>query len=83
MSEAENTLPKSRSWQRRKQARPSEILNAATQLMAEDGADTMRMSDIAARAGITKGTIYLYFANKAAVLSAIAERQTATLQAAE
>jgi len=74
----------SRHWQRRKHARASEILDAAAQLMAEDGNAAMRMADIAARAGITKGTIYLYFANKAEVLRAIAGPQANTqIQAAE
>lgn len=86
MIEPEETLhTASRRWQRRKQARPHEILNAAAQLMAERGSDAMRMSEIAERAGITKGTIYLYFTNKAEVLRSLAERQSATMpmQAAE
>jgi AcrR family transcriptional regulator len=53
-----------RGWRRRKAARPSEILAAALQVIAEEGIAGARMDDIAKRAGVTKGTIYLYFENK-------------------
>ncbi|GAA0548438.1 AcrR family transcriptional regulator [Rhizomicrobium palustre] len=61
-----------RPWQRRKQARAGEILAAAAELAAERGAQNLRMANIAERAGITKGTIYLYFINKEEVLRLIA-----------
>ncbi len=64
-------------WKRRKPARADEILAAAAELLTENGGDAIRMSDIAARAGITKGTIYLYFANKAEIMRVLAERQPA------
>ena len=44
-------------WTRRKQARPSEILDAALKEFAEKGYSGTRMDDIARRAGVTKGTI--------------------------
>src|ERR1700689_1797970 len=58
-------------WRRRKEARPAEILEAALDVFAEKGLMAARMDDIAARAGVTKGTIYLYFENKAAVFRAL------------
>ena len=58
-------------WTRRKQARPSEILDAALQEFAEKGYAGARMDDIARRAGVTKGTIYLYFENKEAVFKTL------------
>jgi AcrR family transcriptional regulator len=71
-------------WRRRKRARPEEILRAAAQILLEKSAEMIRMADIAERAGITKGTIYLYFANKAAVFRSLNERQqTSAAQAAE
>lgn len=77
----------SRRWQRRKHARTAEILAAAAQIVEEKGWDMLRMADIARRAGITKGTIYLYYTNKDAVIRALggipAAMQPAELQAAE
>jgi AcrR family transcriptional regulator len=60
-------------WKRRKNARPAEILDAALQVFAEKGFAAARMEDIAARAGVTKGTIYLYFENKDAVFKALTQ----------
>jgi AcrR family transcriptional regulator len=58
-------------WKRRKEARPQEILDAALGVFAEKGFARTRMDDIAARAGVTKGTIYLYFENKEAVFRSL------------
>jgi AcrR family transcriptional regulator len=59
------TVPKTQArWTRRKLARPSEILDAAVAVFAERGFAAARMDDIARRAGVTKGTIYLYFEGK-------------------
>ncbi len=58
-------------WTRRKQARPGEILDAALKVFAEKGYAGARMDDIARRAGVTKGTIYLYFENKEAVFKSL------------
>lgn len=61
-----------RSWQRRKQARPGEILDAALAVFAEKGFAAARMEDIALKAGVTKGTIYLYFPSKEEVFKSLA-----------
>jgi AcrR family transcriptional regulator len=61
-------------WTRRKDARAPEILEAALACFAEKGFAGTRMDDIAARAGITKGTIYLYFESKDAVFKALARQ---------
>jgi AcrR family transcriptional regulator len=53
-----------RSWNRRKHARVGEILAAAAQIAAEKGYEKLRMAEVAQRAGVTKGTVYLYFINK-------------------
>ena len=58
-------------WRRRKEARPQEILDAALTVFAEKGFAAARMDDIAARAGVTKGTIYLYFDSKEAVFKTL------------
>jgi AcrR family transcriptional regulator len=69
-------------WQRRKDARAPEILDAALACFAERGFAATRMDDIAARASITKGTIYLYFESKEAVFKALA-RQSIGAQLAD
>lgn len=48
----------------RKQARPREILEAAFEEFAVRGYSATSVDHIAARAGVTKGTIYVYFSNK-------------------
>ncbi len=58
-------------WTRRKQARPAEILDAALKVFAAKGFAAARMDDIARAAGVTKGTIYLYFENKEAVFKSL------------
>jgi AcrR family transcriptional regulator len=58
-------------WQRRKQARPQEILMAALTVFAERGYAATRLDDVAKRAGVTKGTLYLYFPNKEQLFIAV------------
>ena len=58
-------------WRRRKEARPSEILNAALDVFRERGFAAARLEDVAARAGVSKGTLYLYFPSKAAIFKAM------------
>jgi AcrR family transcriptional regulator len=58
-------------WQRRKQARPGEIVTAALELFVERGFTATKLADVARRAGVTKGTVYLYFDSKEALLKTI------------
>jgi AcrR family transcriptional regulator len=51
-------------WERRPDERPSELLEAALRIFAERGYANTRLEDIAAAVGVTKGTIYHYFATK-------------------
>lgn len=51
-------------WRRRPAERPDEILSAALEVFAEQGLAGARVEDIAARAGVSKGTVYLYFPGK-------------------
>ena len=57
--------------QRRKQARPQELLNAALELFVEKGFSATRSDDVAARAGVSKGTLYLYFPSKEDLFRAV------------
>jgi len=58
-------------WQRRKDARPSEILAAALQTFVEHGYAATKLEDVAKRAGVTKGTLYIYFESKEALFKAV------------
>jgi AcrR family transcriptional regulator len=51
-------------WRRLPEERPKQILDAALAVFAERGLADARLEDIAKRAGLSKGTIYLYFPNK-------------------
>ena len=48
-------------WHRRKEARPGEIVAAALDVFVERGFEATKLADVARRAGVTKGTVYLYF----------------------
>ena len=52
-------------WQRRKEDRPSEIINAALEVFVEHGYAASKLDDIACKAGISKGSLYRYFDSKA------------------
>ncbi len=58
---------------RRKEARPAEIIEAGMAEFAEKGFAGARLSDVATRAGIAKGTIYLYFESKEKLFEAVVE----------
>jgi AcrR family transcriptional regulator len=61
---------KSARWQRRKDARPAEILSAALAVFVERGFAGTKLDQVAERAGVSKGTLYLYFDSKAALFKA-------------
>lgn len=58
-------------WRRRKEARPGEIAAAALEVFAERGFAAARTDDIARRAGVSKGVIYLYFETKQDLFRAV------------
>lgn len=58
-------------WQRRKDARPSELTAAALELFVDRGFAATRLEDVAARAGVSKGTLYLYFDSKEELFKAV------------
>src|SRR5205809_93345 len=62
--------PKPR-WKRRKDARPGEIVAAALEVFGERGFAATKLDDVARKAGVTKGTVYLYFESKEALFKAI------------
>jgi len=59
--------------QRRKDARPSEIIEAAIAIFAERGFGAARLEDVARRAGVAKGTVFVYFPTKDDLFRAVAQ----------
>ncbi len=62
------TCPK---WRRRKEARPGELVDAALGLFVERGFAATRLEDVAASAGVSKGTVCSYFPTKEALFAAV------------
>jgi AcrR family transcriptional regulator len=63
--------PKVPTHRRRKEARPAELTAAALDLFVDKGYAATRLEDVAARAGVSKGTLYLYFDSKEALFKAV------------
>lgn len=63
--------------QRRSRERVEKLLAVATQLIAASGSDQLRMSDVAQQAGVSIGSLYQYFPDKAALIRALAEHYNA------
>lgn len=57
--------------ERRKQERPGELLEAALDLFVEKGFSATRSEEVAARAGVSKGTLFLYFPSKEELFKAV------------
>jgi AcrR family transcriptional regulator len=66
-------------WQRRKEDRPAEILDAALAEFTARGFALARLDDIARRAGVTKGTIFLYFESKEELFKAVVRKNVLPL----
>ncbi|ATQ40974.1 TetR/AcrR family transcriptional regulator [Caulobacter mirabilis] len=60
--------------QQRSRERLERIVTAAADLIAADGSDQLKMSEVAARAGVSIGSLYQYFPDKASILRTLAER---------
>ncbi len=57
--------------ERRKEARPGELLAAALDLFVEKGYAATKSEEVARRAGVSKGTLFLYFASKEELFKAV------------
>jgi TetR/AcrR family transcriptional regulator len=64
MAEQISTGDSAPRWRRLPEERPRQIIAAALEVFGEHGLAAARLDDIAKRAGLSKGTIYLYFPNK-------------------
>lgn len=63
--------PSAKRWVRRKETRPQELVSAALDLFVARGYAATRLEDVASAAGVSKGTVYLYFASKEALFKAV------------
>src|SRR5213080_4166353 len=77
-SESQNDLEVAPRWRRLPEERPEQILNAALVEFGERGLASARLEDIAKRAGLSKGTIYLYFPNKEALFREVVRHTVVT-----
>jgi AcrR family transcriptional regulator len=57
--------------ERRKESRPGELLAAALDLFVEKGFTATRVEEVAQRAGVSKGTLFLYFSSKEELFKAV------------
>lgn len=64
-------------WRRRSEARPGEIVQAALEVFAEKGFAAAKLEEIAGRAGISKGALYLYFETKEDIFRAVVREAVA------
>jgi len=67
----DNLCPVRAKRERRKDARPGELLAAALDLFVEKGFAATRSEEVAARAGVSKGTLILYFPSKEELFKAV------------
>lgn len=66
-----NDAPSVHKRERRKEARPGELLDAALSLFVNKGFSATKVEDVAASAGVSKGTLFLYFSSKEDLFKAV------------
>jgi TetR/AcrR family transcriptional regulator len=62
---------KAATRRRRKEARPGELLAAALDLFVDKGFSATRVEEVALRAGVSKGTLFLYYPTKEELFKAV------------
>ena len=68
-----------KKFRRRAEARPDEMLDAALAVFSEKGFAATKVDEVARRAGVSKGTVYLYFPSKEALMEGIVRRAVAPI----
>jgi AcrR family transcriptional regulator len=72
-----NPVPTPVKRERRKEARPGELLDAALSIFVAKGFAATRVEEVAARAGVSKGTLFLYFPSKEELFKAVVRENIA------
>ncbi|MEZ5703898.1 MAG: TetR/AcrR family transcriptional regulator [Burkholderiaceae bacterium] len=72
-----NLSPPPVKRERRKEARPGELLDAALSIFVDKGFAATRVEEVAARAGVSKGTLFLYFPSKEELFKAVVRENIA------
>jgi len=75
MSPVDSPTPR----QRRKETRPQELLDAALMLFVEKGFAATRSDEVARAAGVSKGTLYLYYPSKEELFKAVVRQNLSSL----
>jgi AcrR family transcriptional regulator len=78
MASSDSPKPK---FRRRAEHRPDELLDAALTLFVEKGYAHTSVAEIARKAGVSKGALYLYFPSKQALLEGLVKRAVAPVAA--
>ncbi len=81
MNEAAETSAEEPKWRRKPEKRPEDILDGALIEFRARGFAAARIEDIARRAGLSKGTVYLYFSSKEEMFKALVRRRVAPIAA--
>ena len=68
-------MQKSKTLSRSQRRRQDDILKAALLVFDRDGFEAAKMSDIAREAEVAKGTLYLYFESKVALLEGVITKE--------
>ncbi len=76
MTAGSPVAPRRSPKQRRSQQIVAAILEAGSLLLREEGAEALTTNRIAERAGVSIGSLYRYFPNKAAIVAAICDAET-------
>ena len=71
--------PRRKRERRPPEVRRAQILDAAARVFVEKGPSVATMDDVAAEAGVAKGTVYLYFDSKERLLLSLGNRYTEEL----
>lgn len=73
-SKDEAGTPRRIPSQQRGRERVERILTVATELIARNGSDALRMGEIVEKADVSFGSLYQYFPDKTAIIRVLAER---------